>query len=730
MDNKKIFIASKPAPRDAWDKLSLEAKAGMMEVAVKNGIYDLKEIREKYNEFAEGGNKKPVTTGGAGYIPPAVTNPNAGTPKDIAYRIMGQSSSENRGVGDIAKGVLESLAAQPYDQMYTGSFSGGNEDMDADTTRDLNHLIVYGNTKGQYQPKELRGFDYSDYLKKNYGVSTMPTYEGRIVMANKVNIPTEYGPLVEWLSDRPKYGYYVDPDKDTDVIQDWDSLPFLTVDDTASYRRSFRRDKNGKPELANQDLIDYGGGDYGRKYGILAGLQGAVLSKVINSPVILDQGLPVNFTDNPEDFEQGEGWYNSLKGIVDRNHILQNNNNGDYSYPLLLPDVNVYGRKHSEGGNIHIKDSKKGTFTAAASRHNMGVQEFASKVPAHKDNYSPAMVKKANFARDFGGKKHLYGGILQGPLIEQAINEYMHGGPMGNYYDGWGDYVNFLRKGYNKAKGYIQKGREVVHQLGLDRSPSQHLVERVEKVKSSRPVGNNNLDFTTEAAITAAKSFGLDKRYKGNKDDIHYRQNIFNYDDPTSAVPSTVGEAFEYLRIAEKAKTDKDLPYWRKYIEPTADAGWAKRLGLPYDNTLLINNPDGSVHLSEQIESEIPTDTVFIKNRIDANEKKLNSIYGAQRQVINAALDFDRKTLESLRHTYKTGEPVEMNEHSYISRNWQGLKPEEIGPTPLSVMHRYTGQYDKDKNVFNYWDIYNFDEFEDFVPGEPFEIRGSINLNR
>jgi hypothetical protein len=55
--------------------------------------------------------------------------------------------------------------------------------------------------------------------------------------------------------------------------------------------------------------------------------------------------------------------------------------------------------KHKNGG-IHIAPSKRGTFTAAATKHGMGVQEFASKVLANKENYSPAMVKKANFARN------------------------------------------------------------------------------------------------------------------------------------------------------------------------------------------------------------------------------------------------------------------------------------------------------------------------------------------
>lgn len=65
----------------------------------------------------------------------------------------------------------------------------------------------------------------------------------------------------------------------------------------------------------------------------------------------------------------------------------------------------------ADGGKIHIAPSKKGTFTAAAKKHSMGVQEFASKVLANKDDYSPAMVKKANFARN-AAKWHADGGHL------------------------------------------------------------------------------------------------------------------------------------------------------------------------------------------------------------------------------------------------------------------------------------------------------------------------------
>ena len=83
-------------------------------------------------------------------------------------------------------------------------------------------------------------------------------------------------------------------------------------------------------------------------------------------------------------------------------------------------------RKYAEGGDIHIKPSKRGTFTAAASKHDMGVQEFASKVLANPDNYSSAMRKKAQFAKNASKWKHAYGGI------------------MGHHFAGTGDTPNIL----------------------------------------------------------------------------------------------------------------------------------------------------------------------------------------------------------------------------------------------------------------------------------------------
>lgn len=82
------------------------------------------------------------------------------------------------------------------------------------------------------------------------------------------------------------------------------------------------------------------------------------------------------------------------------------------AYPQFAPSTPNQNMMMAMGGSIHIDPSKKGTFTAAAKKRGMGVQEFASKVMANKEDYSSAMVKKANFAKNAAGWKHQFGGYM------------------------------------------------------------------------------------------------------------------------------------------------------------------------------------------------------------------------------------------------------------------------------------------------------------------------------
>lgn len=80
-----------------------------------------------------------------------------------------------------------------------------------------------------------------------------------------------------------------------------------------------------------------------------------------------------------------------------------------------LQDIIDKWNEFAEGGSIHIAKNKRGTFKAQASRMGMSTQQAASHILANKDDYSPAMVKKAvfahNFAHAYGGKMYDDGGV-------------------------------------------------------------------------------------------------------------------------------------------------------------------------------------------------------------------------------------------------------------------------------------------------------------------------------
>ena len=97
---------------------------------------------------------------------------------------------------------------------------------------------------------------------------------------------------------------------------------------------------------------------------------------------------------------------------------------GGHMSPLgIVPDADNISpfekaeKLFADGGGIHIDPSKKGTFKAQASKMGMGVQEAASHILAHKKDYSPEMVKKANFARN-ASHWHEDGGYLVGRVYD------------------------------------------------------------------------------------------------------------------------------------------------------------------------------------------------------------------------------------------------------------------------------------------------------------------------
>ena len=234
--------------------------------------------------------------------------------------------------------------------------------------------------------------------------------------------------------------------------------------------------------------------------------------------------------------------------------------------------------------------------------------------------------------------------------------------------------------------------------------------------------------------MTKKKSNKSAIRTDKDKEVARRNRAIYSATDPTSGYPKGLGLISVPLRAGAALFNPDEMQY--EVTDAVADAAWRKRLGLSYDDKLLIENKDGSYRLPKNIEMEIPTDTTFIKNRIAANKKLANqsNIMGDDWKLIDSMIDLDNQTLDSLRHTYKTGEPVVINEFSNNSRrlanNGELIEGAHNYKTPLNVLQNYTVQYDPKSNTMRYRDTYDFNGFETFIPGEPFEISGSIPLNK
>ena len=221
------------------------------------------------------------------------------------------------------------------------------------------------------------------------------------------------------------------------------------------------------------------------------------------------------------------------------------------------------------------------------------------------------------------------------------------------------------------------------------------------------------------------------------KNPTNFERALYNSIDPTGDYPSSKIKAIPYY-IKAKTKqligdTDiKDYTVGNTLGEKVAEAAWAKRLNMPYDETLLHVWNGDTVRLPYEIEQEIPVDTNFIKDRIQANKDLQKRFPKYKRnKYVNRAIEEDEDTLEALRKTYSTGKPVGISEMSWNTR--QLLSNGEINDSqisPLNVLKAYNIRYDKPTNRMYYSDEYDFNEYEKFVPGKSFRVRGYVDLNK
>lgn len=173
-------------------------------------------------------------------------------------------------------------------------------------------------------------------------------------------------------------------------------------------------------------------------------------------------------------------------------------------------------------GGIHIKPSKRGTFTAAAKRHHMGVQEFARTVLNNRARYSAAMVKKANFARNASKwhKKELGGDMTKQYYITKD-NIYSLGGnvrrkaPLGTE-----DIIPIKKIKVNNRDAWDVDGKIVYSEAEAYRLAGQfadargriNMSETLDPsiVVADRPINSNNSSTQDAIPISKIKVNGRD----------------------------------------------------------------------------------------------------------------------------------------------------------------------------------------------------------------------------
>lgn len=156
------------------------------------------------------------------------------------------------------------------------------------------------------------------------------------------------------------------------------------------------------------------------------------------------------------------------------------------------PSMDLSQPMYAHGGKIFIKPSKRGTFTAAAKKRGMGVQEFASKVLAHPENYTEAMRKKAQFAHNSKSFKHAEGGYLfpwGGWTNQDELDDY--------YTQQYTNFWNNLqgRKGSNVNRAYLTgaQARQWVNMLSQGDEKQKALADMLKNQ------WGDNLDWSENA---------------------------------------------------------------------------------------------------------------------------------------------------------------------------------------------------------------------------------------
>ena len=147
-----------------------------------------------------------------------------------------------------------------------------------------------------------------------------------------------------------------------DDVQDFNTYENFRVNAGGHIRVLGEYGEPSKNAFYSQDIWKFNPKDYTQKWGVGSKIKSWGLKKIDKL------GTPVITRSEWEEAPTFDNWYQA----------------GHYQ----------------SGKDIHIKKSKRGTFTKAAKQYGMSVQGFANRILRNPSKYSSAMRKKANFARN------------------------------------------------------------------------------------------------------------------------------------------------------------------------------------------------------------------------------------------------------------------------------------------------------------------------------------------
>ena len=244
--------------------------------------------------------------------------------------------------------------------------------------------------------------------------------------------------------------------------------------------------------------------------------------------------------------------FNQAADITNENQFLQ----GMYN-------IGAFGGPLFKDGGIMIKKENRGKFTESANRANMGVQEYARHILANKEDYSPTLIKRANFARNFGGRK-AFGGDL---------NTY------GGTYNGGLEYIdNGGTHEQNPFNGVP---------MGTDRNGTPNLVEEGETIW-------NDYVFSNRLKVPET----LTKKYKLNKDitfaEASKKLGKEIEETPNDPISKRTFNSFmqDLQQSQEEVKAKKELAKAKRQfnkLSPQEQLGILNGAPVQGDNTMLSN---------------------------------------------------------------------------------------------------------------------------------------------